>query len=126
LSNEIIAGLGNTSAAQQMISQVVFQPLYDSTKTSAQINFPQLNRFRIKGQYQSASGSDISLNAMNIPQGSVSVTSGSIKLVEGQDYTVDYNLGRVKIINEGVMNSGNPIKVSVESNSLFNMQFKTK
>ncbi len=125
LSNEIIAGLGNTTAAQQMISQVVFQPLYDSTKTSAQINFPQLNRFRIKGQYQSASGSDISLNAMNIPQGSVSVTSGSIKLVEGQDYTVDYNLGRVKIINEGVMNSGNPIKVSVESNSLFNMQFKT-
>ena len=125
LANEIIQGLGNTTAAQQMISQVVFQPLYDSTKTAAQINFPQLNRFRIKGQYQSASGSEISLNAMNIPQGAVSVTSGSIKLVEGQDFTVDYNLGKVKIINEGVMNSGNPIKVSVESNSLFNMQFKT-
>ena len=120
LANEIIQGLGNTTAAQQMISQVVFQPLYDSTKTAAQINFPQLNRFRIKGQYQSASGSEISLNAMNIPQGAVSVTSGSIKLVEGQDFTVDYNLGKVKIINEGVMNSGNPIKVSVESNSLFN------
>ncbi len=126
LENEIVDGFGGlTTQAQQMISQVVFNPLYDSTKTSAQINFPQLNRFRIKGQYQSASGSDISLNAMNIPQGSVSVTSGSIKLVEGQDFTVDYNLGRVKIINEGVMSSGNPIKVSVESNSLFNMQFKT-
>src|SRR5690606_5087115 len=44
---------------------------------------------------------------------------------EGVDYTVDYNLGRVKILNEGVMNSGQPIKVSVESNSLFNLQFKT-
>ncbi|MCC6599660.1 MAG: cell surface protein SprA, partial [Crocinitomicaceae bacterium] len=125
LSKKIHDGLGNTPEADAVISQVVFQQLYDSTKTSAQINFPQLNRFKIKGQYQSASGSDISLNALNIPQGSVSVTAGGIRLVEGQDYTVDYNLGRVKIINDGVMASGQPIKVSVESNSMFNLQFKT-
>lgn len=125
LSSKIIEGLGNTPEAQQLISQVAFQQLYDSTKTAAQIQFPNLNRFRIRGQYQSSSGSDISLNAMNIPQGSVIVTAGGIKLSEGVDYTVDYNLGRVKILNEGVMNSGQPIKVSVESNSLFNLQFKT-
>lgn len=125
LADKIRQGLGNTPEADQLISQIVYQPLYDSTKTAAQIQFPNLNRFRLRGQYQSSSGSDISLNAMNIPQGSVIVTAGGIKLTEGVDYTVDYNLGRVKILNDGVMNSGQPIKVSVESNSLFNLQFKT-
>lgn len=125
LANKIREGLGNTPQADQIISQVVYQPLYDSTKTAAQVQFPNLNRFRIRGQYQSASGSEISLNALNIPQGSVSVTAGGIQLQEGIDYTVDYNLGRLRILNEGVLSSGQPIDVSVESNSLFNMQFRT-
>ncbi|MFN0030564.1 MAG: cell surface protein SprA [Flavobacteriales bacterium] len=125
LEKKIRDGLTDQVQADLVVSQVVFQPLYDSTKTAAQILFPNLNRFRIKGQYQSSSGSEISLNALNIPQGSVQVTAGGIKLTEGVDYTVDYNLGRVRILNEGVMSSGQPIKVSVESNSLFNLQFKT-
>lgn len=126
LEKKIRDGLpGQETQANQIVSQVVFKPLYDSTKTAAQILFPNLNRFRIKGQYQSASGSEISLNALNIPQGSVSVTSGGIKLTEGVDYTVDYNLGRVRILNEGILSSGQPINVSTESNSLFNLQFKT-
>ena len=125
LSGKIIEGLGNTPEAQQLISQIVYQPLYDSTKTAATVQFPNLNRFKIKGQYQSASGSEISLNSLNIPQGSVNVTAGGIQLSEGVDYTVDYNLGRVRILNEGVLSSGQPINISVESNSLFNMQFKT-
>lgn len=125
LANKIREGLGNTPQADQLISQIVYQPLYDSTKTAAQVQFPNLNRFKIRGQYQSASGSEISLNALNIPQGSVNVTAGGIQLKEGLDYTVDYNLGRLRILNEGVLSSGQPINVSVESNSLFNMQFRT-
>jgi cell surface protein SprA len=65
------------------------------------------------------------LNSVNIPQGSVSVTAGGVKLVENQDYTVDYNLGRVKILNQGILESGTPINVSLESNSLFSIQTKT-
>jgi cell surface protein SprA len=126
LAKKIRDGLpGQPELAEQVISQVTFQPLYDSTKTAAQILFPNLNRYRIKGQYQSSSGSEISLNALNIPQGSVIVTAGGIKLQEGVDYSVDYNLGRVRILNDGIMSSGQPVKVSVESNSLFNLQFKT-
>lgn len=125
LASKIIEGMGDTPDAQDLISQIVYQPLYDSTKTAATVQFPNLNRFKIKGQYQSSSGSEISLNALNIPQGSVSVTAGGIQLQEGIDYTVDYNLGRVRILNEGVLASGQPINISVESNSLFNMQFKT-
>jgi len=55
----------------------------------------------------------------------VSVTAGGTKLVENQDYTVDYTLGRIKILNEGILNSGVPIQVNFENNTLFNVQTKT-
>ncbi|HMR47517.1 MAG TPA: cell surface protein SprA [Bacteroidia bacterium] len=109
----------NTSTA----AKYVFKELYDSTKTIALAQGK--NKFKLKGSYQSSSGSEISLNAINIPQGSVKVTAGGTELVENQDYTVDYNLGRVKIINTSVLNSATPIKVSLESNSLFSVQSKT-
>ena len=51
---------------------------------------PELNKFLLKGQYKSSIGSEISLNAMNIPQGSVNVTSGGRSLEENIHYTVDY------------------------------------
>ncbi|HEX4886860.1 MAG TPA: cell surface protein SprA [Luteibaculaceae bacterium] len=110
--------------AQNIIDQIVYQELYDSTKIAA-IQKPELNRFKLKGSFKSASGSEIMLNAINIPQGSVSVTAGGVRLVENTDYTVDYNLGRVKIINQGLLESQTPIKVSLESNSLFSVQQKT-
>jgi cell surface protein SprA len=124
LANVIRTGLANQAEAEALINQIVFQPLYDSTKTAAQ-QIPALNRFKLKGQYQSASGAEISLNSINVPQGSVTVTAGGVRLIENQDYTVDYNLGRVRIINEGILNAGTPIKISLESNSLFNIQTKT-
>lgn len=105
-------------------NKYIFQELYDSTRTVAQ-QLPEKNRYKIKGQYKSASGSEISLNAMNIPQGAVAVTANGVKLTENVDYTVDYTLGRVKIINESILNSGANIKVSTESNSLFNVQQKS-
>jgi cell surface protein SprA len=102
----------------------VFNELYDSTKTAASF-LQEKNRFKIKGTYRSSSGSEIALNALNIPQGAVVVTSNGVTLTENTDYTVDYTLGRVKIINEGIMNSGSTIKVTLESNSLFQLQNKT-
>ncbi|MBK9193523.1 MAG: cell surface protein SprA [Flavobacteriales bacterium] len=109
---------------ETVLNSIVYQQLYDSTKTAAQ-NLPELNRFKLKGSYQSASSDVINLNAVNIPQGSVVVTAGGVRLIENQDYTVDYNLGRVKIINQGILESGTPINISLESNSLFSIQTKT-
>ncbi len=105
-------------------NKYIYQELYDSTRTIAQ-QLPEKNRYKIKGQYKSASGSEISLNALNIPQGAVAVTANGQALTENVDYTVDYTLGRVKIINESILNSGANIKVSTESNSLFNVQQKS-
>ena len=116
--------LSGELANEEEREEYVFQELYDSTRFVAQ-NETQLNKFLMKGQFSSASGSEIKLDAFNIPQGSVTVTAGGTKLVEGQDYTVDYNLGRVKILNEGILNSGVPIRVDFENNALFNFQTKT-
>ena len=98
-----------------------YQQLYDSTKYEAQ-QFPQYNRFVIKGTYKGTNGSQISLGAGNIPRGSVVVTAGGIKLTEGQDYTVDYNLGRVTITNQSILNSQQQIKIDYENNNQFATQ----
>ena len=102
----------------------VFQELYDSTQSKAR-QVAEKNKFIIKGKYKSSSGSDISLNALNVPKGSVTVTAGGRQLTENVDYTVDYLMGRVKIINPGLLESGTPIQISLESNSLFSIQSKT-
>lgn len=101
-----------------------YDSLYTMTKSNAR-QYPDKNRFIMKGVYKSSKGSEISLDAMNIPEGSIKVTAGGVPLKENVDYTVDYTLGRVKIINEGVLNSGTPINISLESESGVSMQTKT-
>ncbi|HFC00829.1 MAG TPA: cell surface protein SprA, partial [Phaeodactylibacter sp.] len=101
-----------------------FQMLYDSTITRAQ-EFPEFNRFTIKGTYKSAVSNEISLGSFNLPQGSVRVTAGGAQLEEGIDYEIDYNIGRIKILNDAILNSGAPVRVSFEDNSLFGFQTKT-
>ena len=107
----------------QLADEYCYDSLYRLTKSEAQ-QYPAKNKYLLEGYYKSSSGSEISLNALNVPQGSVKVTAGGIPLTENVDYTVDYTLGRVRIINEGILNSGTPINISMESNSAFNMQTK--
>jgi cell surface protein SprA len=124
LRKKILEGAEDQFAAGKTAEKYVFQELYDSTQTRAE-QIAEKNKFYLKGLYQSSSSSEIQLNAMNVPQGSVVVTAGGRKLTENQDYTVDYTLGRVKIINGGLLESGTPIKISLESNSNFGLQTKT-
>ncbi len=102
----------------------VYQTLYDSTKYAAQQD-ARHNRFFIRGSYQGSSSNEFSLNAFNIPKGSVRVTAGGAPLREGTDYTVDYLIGKVKIINTSLLQSGAVIKVDAENNNLFNTQQKS-
>ncbi len=115
---------GNPQNIASEYENFIFQELYDSTRIAAQ-QLPQKNRYKLKGSYQSATSNEFSLSSMNIPQGSVRVTAGGVPLTENVDFTVDYTLGRVKIINESILNSGQPIKISAENNSLFNIQQKS-
>ncbi|WP_160711501.1 cell surface protein SprA [Chitinophaga solisilvae] len=104
--------------------QYMYKVLYDSIKVVAQ-QFPQLNRYVIRGSYKSANSSEINLGGgITIPPGSVVVTAGGQQLRENVDYIIDYNLGRLKIINSGVLNSGVPINVQFENNALFGQQVR--
>ncbi len=107
-----------------LASKYVFQELYDSTQTVAK-QMAEKNKFKLSGQFSSQSGSEIRLNATNIPQGSVKVTAGGVPLVENSDYTVDYNLGTVRVINSALIESQTPIQVSLENNQFFGFQTKT-
>ena len=117
---DLASRIGDPTIAQKYI----FQELYDSSLTKAR-QVADKNKFLIGGSYKSAGGSEIFLNAPNIPKGAVVVTAGGVKLQEDVDFIVDYNLGTVRIINQGLLESGTPIKVAVESNALFSLQTKT-
>ncbi len=112
--------IGNDALAEQY----VYEELYDSTLTVAQ-QFADKNKFILEGEYQASSGSQIRLNAMNVPRGSVVVTAGGVTLTENSDYTVDYAMGIVTITNQSIIDSGQNISVSLENQSLFSMQRKT-
>ena len=110
--------------SKELGDKFCYDSLYSMTKSGAQ-QYPDKNKFSIEGQYKASSGSEISLNALNVPAGSVKVTAGGVPLTENVDYTVDYTLGRVRIINEGILSSGTPINISLENNSMFNIQTQT-
>ncbi|OQY03251.1 MAG: cell surface protein SprA [Bacteroidetes bacterium 4572_117] len=105
-------------------NEYVFEELYDSTQSKAR-QVTEKNKFVIKGSYRSSGGSEISLNKINIPEGSVKVSANGAELVEGTDYLVDYNMGKVTILNHGLLESGTPIQISMESSSFMNINRKT-
>jgi len=114
---------GDEAAAVEAAERYVFRELYENTRIQAQ-QFPNRNKYYFEGAFKSSFSNEISIGSMNIPQGSVRVMAGNTPLVEGVDYTVDYMLGRVRIINEGILNSGVPINISSENNSMFNIMTK--
>lgn len=116
--------LENAITDKEEAKKYVYKELYDSTQTVAK-QFQDKNKFIMEGEYQASSGSQIRLNAMNVPRGSVVVTAGGVTLVENSDYTVDYNMGIVTITNQSIIDSGANISVSLENQSLFSMQRKT-
>ncbi|WP_055446906.1 cell surface protein SprA [Lacinutrix mariniflava] len=109
-----------TNANQE---KYVYDILYKATKTAA-LDEVQKNKFQIKGSYKSQGGDGIAIGGFNVPRGSVKVTAGGRVLVEGVDYTVNYQLGRVQILDEALKASNTPIQVTTENNSIFGQQTK--
>lgn len=107
-------------------NQYLFYPLYDTIKAIAQ-TYANLNRFIMRGSSKSSGGAsgEISLNAFNIPQGSVTVTAGGQVLQENVDYTIDYISGTLRIINSSITQSGLPVDVKFENNATFGVQQRT-
>ena len=107
-----------------LIAKYCFQELYDSTLVVAQ-ELSEKNKFHLTGKYKGTNGSEIRLGAMNIPRGSVTVTAGGATLIENVDYTVDYTMGTVTILNSSILESGTNVDVKLENQSTFSMQRKS-
>lgn len=101
-----------------------FDSLYQTTKWNAEQDLKH-NKFFLRGTFKGSSSDQIRLQCYNISRGSVRVTANGNALTEGSDYIVDYQLGTVKITNQGILNSGAAIKATCESNSLINIQQKS-
>ncbi len=104
-------------------TQYVFRNMYALTKAAA-LEDSEQNKFQLKGRFKSTGGQGIPIGAFNVPRGSVRVTAGGRVLQEGVDYTVNYQIGRVIIIDEALKASNIPIEVSVENQSIFGQQNK--
>ena len=98
-----------------------FDSLYTMTQSLAR-QYADRNKFYLEGYYTSNVSGEISLG-YSVTPGSVSVTAGGMPLIENVDYTVDYTMGIVRIINESILSSNTPISVSSENNS-FSMTTK--
>ncbi|MCQ2335367.1 MAG: cell surface protein SprA [Paludibacteraceae bacterium] len=114
------AAIGNDAIADKY----VFQELYDSTLVLAQ-EMSEKNRFLLQGKFQGTIGGQIQLGAMNVPRGSVTVTAGGATLVENVDYTVDYTMGTVTILNQAILDAGTNVDVKLENQSTFSLQRKS-
>jgi len=99
----------------------VFRNMYRNTQSGA-LQDSDKNKFLLRGKYKSSGSSGIPIGAFNVPQGSVVVTAAGRVLVEGIDYSVDYQLGRVQILDPSLQASNTPIEVSLENNSIFGQQ----
>jgi cell surface protein SprA len=109
----------NTYNANQ--KKYVYRNMYRNTQTAA-LQDGEKNKFLLRGKYKSTGGDGIPIGAYNVPQGSVVVSAGGRVLVEGVDYSVNYQLGRVQILDPALQASNTPINVSLENNSIFGQQ----
>jgi cell surface protein SprA len=111
----------NTTTYNGNQAKYVYDKLYKETKTAA-LEDGEKNKFQVKGRYKSDGASGIPIGAFNVPRGSVKVTAGGRVLVEGIDYTVNYQIGTVQILDPALLASNTPIQISVENNAVFGQQ----
>ena len=111
------------SDEESLKAKYVFSELYQKTKADAQ-QIADKNKFFLKGSFQSGNGTEVQL-PYGVNEQSVQVTAGGVPLMPGQDYVVEAQIGRLRIINESVTNSGREIRISYEQPDLFQNQIRT-
>jgi cell surface protein SprA len=127
LFNKLSNGTGenykDSSTYNPNQQKYVFRNMYSNTQSGA-LQDSDKNKFLLRGKYKSTGSDGIPIGAFNVPRGSVMVTAGGRVLVEGIDYSVNYQLGKVQILDPSLQASNTPINISLENNSVFGQQTK--
>lgn len=110
-------------------ARYAFPELYRSTQVDAFTLYPQKDRYKFRGTYTGTTGNggtglDIDLNSAQVVPGSVKITSGGGQLAEGVDYVVDYQIGRVTLLNSALRSTNAEMRITWESNVLFGIDQK--
>lgn len=103
-------------------AKYVFNELYRTTLSDAQ-QISSKNKFFLRGSYQSFSAGEVNL-PYGVDEKSVQITVGSVPLTQGVDYVVESQIGRVRFLNESLLNSGQEIRVKYERPDLFQNQIR--
>jgi cell surface protein SprA len=121
---ELFAQEPNPSLRATLTQKYVYDTLYRTTRAEAEL-VASKNKFFLVGSFRAGSGKEIIIQGFNISQGSVKVYAGGTPLREGVDYAVDYNFGKVTLLNEGILSSGKDITISYEQQDPFAFQTRT-
>jgi hypothetical protein len=100
-----------------------YDAIYDTTVTFAKQDNTK-DKFLITGTYSASSSSVYSIG-FNVVENSVKVYLSGNLLTEGADYTVDYNIGEIVILNDSALLPGADLKITYEQNDLFQLASKT-
>jgi len=101
----------------ELADKYAFDSLYTMTKTMAQ-QITNKNKYYIEGSYRSSYGSEFHFTGGGATK-AVKVTAGGITLTENVDYTVNYDMGVVTIINQSILASGTPIQITPETDDAY-------
>nr|WP_315247241.1 cell surface protein SprA [uncultured Flavobacterium sp.] len=124
LSTSSTEDYNNTTSYNANQKKYVFRSLYNNTQTGA-LQDSDKNKYLLKGKYKSSGSDGISIGSFNVANGSVIVTADGRTLTEGIDYSVDYQLGKVHILDAALLASNASITVTLENNSVFGQQTKS-
>ena len=122
---DLFAQEPNLSTRDYLINKYSFDTLYHTTEAEAALSLDK-NKFWMTGSAKgSGGGKDITISGFNITPGSVKVVAGSTPLREGVDYTVDYTFGKVTMLNEAILSSGQAITITYEQQDPFSFQTRS-
>lgn len=115
--------LASTGLPQAQIDDIVFDELYDDKKVNANQNSKN-NFYLVEGLSKGSVSSSYSLGFSPV-EGSVRVFANGRELQEGTEYTVDYSIGSVTILDDQYLRRGQEIKIEYENNQLSQIEQKT-
>ena len=115
--------LNETGLPPAEINAIVYDELYDTKKVNANQNSKN-NFYLIEGMSKGSISASYSLGFSPV-EGSVRVFANGKELQEGTEYTVDYSIGSVTILDEQYLRKGQEIKIEYENNQLSQIEQKT-
>ncbi len=107
----------------QLPDSLAYQEVYDTTQNYAQQDKSH-DKWEITGKYSGEATSVYQLG-FNVVENSVRVTLNGRQLALNTDYTVDYNIGQLTILNRDALVPGADLKITYEQNDLFTLASKT-